>query len=466
MIIKLQNGDELKVESDEKSAARRKYKEYSQLSIGQKLKRNLNIASNFLKSGPSISNFGNAISALFGGFSPENPDIHYGDPPNVGIKDFARIVKTARVAKEFKDVVDKGLKLIPNKTKDFKSYQDYQRNGLTAKQMLERDWLDRQLKDPNSMVHYDNGNHKSSFRKNGAYIKSGKLYPGQSSKGQTPYIWWGYGGPWQDAHRMFINPYLPTPKRYISIPKDNKFIHVKSATKEIGQNKVANETILPDEYVTEGPVDLSNATILERSPFGWWERIKVQPIPEVTKSKQSRLISSGTYPLYRGPRFNINEVVNSDGTVNPRKAMQVQHTVAKQFGKGAYKMEHRLENPKWHREDPNTYEHTKRVAQSAWKLPTPDGYTKQDQMIAALGHDFGKIVSGDGHAQIGADLAEQVFIGIKPHQLQAIREHMGQPTTKLGQATKAADILNGRDFNYLQQVSPELYNKVFIKNLK
>jgi hypothetical protein len=33
---------------------------------------------------------------------------------------------------------------------------------------------------------------------------------------------------------MFINPYLPTPKRYISIPKDNKFIHVKSAAKEIG----------------------------------------------------------------------------------------------------------------------------------------------------------------------------------------------------------------------------------------
>jgi hypothetical protein len=34
------------------------------------------------------------------------------------------------------------------------------------------------------MVHYDNGNHKSSFRKNdGAYIKNGKLYPGKSSKG-------------------------------------------------------------------------------------------------------------------------------------------------------------------------------------------------------------------------------------------------------------------------------------------
>ena len=306
MIVKLQSGNKLKIEPDEKREARRKYKEHSQLSISQKLKRNLNIASNFLKSGPNITNFGNAVSALFGGYSPENPDVTKGDPPATGIKNFENLVRTARVAREFNNVINNGL----------------------------------------------------------------------------------------------VRPVT----------------QVASKIKQIANN-----------------------------------------------TKQSRLISPGTYPLYRGPQFDINEIVNPDGTVNPRKAMQAQHTVAKQFGNGAHKMEHRLENPEWHKEDPNTYEHTKRVAQSAWRIPTPEGYTKQDQMIAALGHDFGKIVSGDGHAQIGADLAKQVFIGIKPHQLQAIREHMGQPTTQLGEVTKAADILNGRDFNYLQQVSPELYNKVFIK---
>lgn len=114
MIIKLQNGDKIKIESTEKEEARRKYKEYSQLSIGQKLKRNLNIASNFLKSGPNITNFGNAVSALFGDFNPENPDLHYGEPPNVGIKDFTRILKTARVAREFIDVLSKAPK-----TKEF-----------------------------------------------------------------------------------------------------------------------------------------------------------------------------------------------------------------------------------------------------------------------------------------------------------------------------------------------------------
>ena len=114
MIIKLQNGDKFNIESDEKRKARRKYKEYSQLPIGQKLKRNLNIASNFLKSGPNISNFGNAISALFGGYSPEDPDLHYGEAPGVGIKNFGNLVKTARVAREFSNVLSKAPK-----TKEF-----------------------------------------------------------------------------------------------------------------------------------------------------------------------------------------------------------------------------------------------------------------------------------------------------------------------------------------------------------
>lgn len=114
MIIKLQNGDKFKIESDEKREARRKYKEHSQLSIGQKLKRNLNIASNFLKSGPNITNFGNAVSALFGGFSPENPDLHYGEAPGVGIKNFGNLVRTVRVAREFNNVLSKAPK-----TKEF-----------------------------------------------------------------------------------------------------------------------------------------------------------------------------------------------------------------------------------------------------------------------------------------------------------------------------------------------------------
>ena len=445
MIIKLQNGDKFKIESDKKKEARRKYKEHSQLSIGQKLKRNLNIASNFLKSGPNITNFGNAVSALFGGYSPEDPDLHYGEAPGVGIKNFGNLVRTARVAREFNNVV-KGP------VNQFKLLNNFIEKFVTNP------------KGSGKLVHYDKGDGKSIFQKNrGASIINNKLIPGKTKReGQKDYTWWNTDNPYMNVHKAKEGPFSPT--RYIVVDDNTQFKHPFDLKEPVGQSAGKGRGfIIKTERVTDKPVNLTNAEIYEKSPFGWWERIKVQPTSEITKSKQSRLISPDTYPWYRGPRFNINEIVNSDGTVNPRKAMQTQHTVAKQFGRGAYKMEHRLESPEWHKEDPNTYEHTKRVAQSAWRIPTPEGYTKQDQMIAALGHDFGKIVSGDGHAQIGADLAKQVFIGIKPHQLQAIKEHMGQPTTQLGEVTKAADILNGRNFSYLQQISPELYNKVFIK---
>lgn len=116
MIIKLQNGDKIpiKLESNEKKSTRKRFKEYAQLSPWQTIKRNFNIASSFLKEGPNITNFGNAVSALFGGFSPENPDVTTGEPPAVGIKNFENLVKTARVAREFNDVLSKAPK-----TKEF-----------------------------------------------------------------------------------------------------------------------------------------------------------------------------------------------------------------------------------------------------------------------------------------------------------------------------------------------------------
>lgn len=217
-----------------------------------------------------------------------------------------------------------------------------------------------------------------------------------------------------------------------------------------------------------GEMPMSNLGWFQRLPNGRYtyepiipeKRIYFDPNKKFRiLGSQPRLVDSKTYPIYRGPRFSVNSVVNPDGTVNPRQAMRVQHTVSKQFP-GSYKMEGRLENSRWHKDDPTTYDHARNVAQSAWKLPTPEGFTKQDQMIAALGHDFGKMVSGEGHAQIGADLARQVFPDLTEAQYKAIAEHMGQSfSSPLGEITKAADITNGRSFNYLQRFSPELYNK-------
>ena len=144
----------------------------------------------------------------------------------------------------------------------------------------------------------------------------------------------------------------------------------------------------------------------------------------VNKGTGKHIISDGftTIPVYKGKQYSIKDVVNSDGTVNIRKAKKIMEEVAEYFG--GKKMQNRPENSVWHKDDPNTWLHTKKVAKNAWAIPVPEGYTKQDQMVAALGHDFGKILSGDGHAEVSYNLIKQIFPDATEKQLNAIRKHM------------------------------------------
>lgn len=181
----------------------------------------------------------------------------------------------------------------------------------------------------------------------------------------------------------------------------------------------------------------------------------------VNKGTGKHVIADGfsTIPIYKGKQYSIKDVVNNDGTVNIRKAKKIMEEVAEYFG--GKKMQNRLENPIWHKDDPNTWLHTKKVAQNAWAIPVPEGYTKQDQMIAALGHDFGKILSGDGHAEVSYNLIKQVFPDATPKQLEAVRRHMndlGTHTDLLEQATKFADIgvVPGADFTQIGLTPEEL----------
>lgn len=286
MIVKLQNGDKFKIISDGKETAREKYKEYSQLSIGQKLKRNLNIASNFLKSGPNITNFGNAVSALFGGFAPENPDVTKGDPPAAGIKNFENLVRTARVAREFNDVV----------------------KGPVNQFRLLNNFIEKFVTNPKGsgkLVHYDKGNGKSIYQENrGASIINGKLIPGKTKReGQKNYTWWNTDNPYINVHKAKEGPLSPT--RYIVVNDNTQFKHPFDLKEPVGQSAGKGRGfILPTERVTDKPVDLTNAEVYEKNPFGWWERIKVQPTPKITKSKPYVRWSQKGY---------LNEAYNIEG---------------------------------------------------------------------------------------------------------------------------------------------------------
>lgn len=162
----------------------------------------------------------------------------------------------------------------------------------------------------------------------------------------------------------------------------------------------------------------------------------------INKSTGKHLIDGlSVVPIYKGKTYSINDVVNKDGTVNVKKAKKIMEEVAEYFG--GKKMQNRPENPVWHKDDPNTWLHTKKVAKNAWAIPVPEGYTKQDQMIAALGHDFGKMLSGDGHAEVSYNLIKQIFPDATSKQLEAMRKHMnelGSHEDLLEQATKFADL--------------------------
>lgn len=176
--------------------------------------------------------------------------------------------------------------------------------------------------------------------------------------------------------------------------------------------------------------------------------------PEITKTvkqptefarsikKAKHLIQDGTKeaPIWFGRQHSISEVVNTDGTVNPQKLRQIQKEIADQYG--VKQIQFRTENPEWHKTDPNTWLHTRQVAQTAWEQPVPEGFTKQDQMFTALGHDLGKMLAGDGHEVTSAELIRQIFPDATQAQLEAISSHMKDFTeteSTLARAIKIAD---------------------------
>ena len=85
-IIKLQQGD---------------YFKWKNLSREDKVKRNKQIAKQYLDRGPSIQNYYNALKAYFGGFNPKNPYLQTGEPiilpgmnPTKGIQTAAKAART------------------------------------------------------------------------------------------------------------------------------------------------------------------------------------------------------------------------------------------------------------------------------------------------------------------------------------------------------------------------------------
>ena len=153
---------------------------------------------------------------------------------------------------------------------------------------------------------------------------------------------------------------------------------------------------------------------------------------------------SPTYQIYTGPKHDISEIINADGSVNLRNLLTVQNEALRNIPGGTI-ARHRLENQKWHPTDWNTFLHTRDVYKRALENKYP-----QEALFPALMHDFGKMWAGDGHGPYGASIIQQIFPKASKEQIQAIYGHMDtNPVAPLTRLVKGVDIKEPNEFRYL-----------------
>lgn len=150
---------------------------------------------------------------------------------------------------------------------------------------------------------------------------------------------------------------------------------------------------------------------------------------------------SPTYQIYIGPKHNISEIINTDGSVNLRNLLNIQNEALQNIPGGTI-ARHRLENTKWHPTDWNTFLHTR----DAYKRALDNNYP-QEALFPTLMHDFGKMWAGDGHGPYGASIIRQIFPKASNEQIQAIYEHMdSSPQNYISKLVKGADIKEPNQF--------------------
>lgn len=166
-----------------------------------------------------------------------------------------------------------------------------------------------------------------------------------------------------------------------------------------------------------------------------------------------------------------SQIVNKDGSVNMRNLVRARRQLRKAYPdandpKKIFNTDFLTGSPT------NLNQHIGSVVKTAQDIPVPLGYTRQDLVQAALGHDIGKVIdSRQGqHEQISADMLinamrQNGIIGvqdIKPDVIQAIAEHgLGDQAMDLDPLTKAlhvADVTRGANYDQAAIHAGYLFN--------
>lgn len=166
-----------------------------------------------------------------------------------------------------------------------------------------------------------------------------------------------------------------------------------------------------------------------------------------------------------------SQVVNEDGSINARNLVRARRQLRKAYPnaddpKKIFNTDFLTGSPT------NLNQHIGSVVKTAQDIPVPLGYTRQDLVQAALGHDIGKVIDArqGQHEQISADMLinamrQNGIIGvqdIKPDVIQAIAEHgLGDQAVDLDPLTKAlhvADVTRGANYDQAAIHAGYLFN--------
>lgn len=166
-----------------------------------------------------------------------------------------------------------------------------------------------------------------------------------------------------------------------------------------------------------------------------------------------------------------SQIVNKDGSVNMRNLVRARKQLRKAYPdandpKKIFNTDFLTVRPT------NLNQHIGSVVKTAQDIPVPLGYTRQDLVQAALGHDIGKVIDArqGQHEQISADMLTNAMkqdgiIGvqdIKPDVIQAIAKHgLGNQSMDLDPLTKAlhvADVTRGANYDQAAIHAGYLFN--------
>ena len=166
-----------------------------------------------------------------------------------------------------------------------------------------------------------------------------------------------------------------------------------------------------------------------------------------------------------------SQVVNEDGSINIRNLVRARRQLRKAYPDA--KNPYEIFNTDFLTGAPtNLHQHIGDVVKTAQDIPVPLGYTRQDLVQAALGHDIGKVIDArqGQHEQISADMLANAMkqngiIGvqdIKPDVIQAIAKHgLGNQAMDLDPLTKAlhvADVTRGANYDQAAIHAGYLFN--------